>query len=285
MTPVVTNPQIALPPPAEFLAGSRAQRTVVVVAHPDDETVGFGALLPQLREATFVYLTDGAPRNLVDARRAGFADWHSYAQARKRELEAAFAIAGIDPGRAVFLDLPDQQAAEHVYWLTRRLHQLLRQTGTVQVLTHAYEGGHPDHDAAAFAVHWACRLLAREERTAPLVVEAPYYHNRAGRVAMGEFLPPAGDAVRIRRLSDEEQAFKRRLVECFVTQAPGLPEFPLDRESLRPAPPHEFDRPPHAGPLLYELLGWEMTGPRWRELARSACRRLGFHAPRAEAIP
>ena len=281
MTP---QPQAALPPPDEFLAAPRARRTVLVVAHPDDETVGFGSLLPQLREATFVYLTDGAPRNLEDARRAGFADWRSYARARKLELEAAFAIAGVDPGHTVFLDLPDQQAAEHVYWLTRRLHQVLRHTDAVQVLTHAYEGGHPDHDAAAFATHTACRLLAREGLTAPLVVEAPYYHRGAGRVTMGEFLPPPGDDVRVRRLNDEEQAFKRRLVDCFATQAPGLLDFPLDRECLRPAPPYAFERPPHAGSLLYEHLGWEMTGSRWRALARAAHRRLGFPVPEAEAI-
>ena len=36
------------------------------------------------------------------------------------------------------------------------------------VLTHAYEGGHSDHDATAFAVHLAAGVMRREGGKAPL---------------------------------------------------------------------------------------------------------------------
>jgi hypothetical protein len=36
---------------------------------------------------------------------------------------------------------------------------------------------------------------------------------------------------------------------------------------VRPAPLYDFTKPPHAGKLWYESLGWSMTGRRWRELA------------------
>src|SRR6185437_9724842 len=51
------------------------------------------------------------------------------------------------------------------------------------VFTHAYEGGHPDHDAVAFAVHAACRL----SDIPPAIVEMPYYHRQDGRLITGEF--------------------------------------------------------------------------------------------------
>ena len=44
------------------------------------------------------------------------------------------------------------------------------------ILTHAYEGGHPDHDAVAFAVAAAVRVAGRAADTT--IVEMPFY--RAG---------------------------------------------------------------------------------------------------------
>ncbi len=61
----------------------------LVVAHPDDETIGAGASLHLFRNLLLVHVTDGAPRNLADARAYGFADAASYAAARRAELAAA----------------------------------------------------------------------------------------------------------------------------------------------------------------------------------------------------
>ena len=38
-------------------------RTLVLVAHPDDETAGCGALLQRMDEPIIVFATDGAPRD------------------------------------------------------------------------------------------------------------------------------------------------------------------------------------------------------------------------------
>ena len=70
----------------------------MVVAHPDDETIGAGAQLPRLNGVTMIHVTDGAPRKPRDAERHGFATAAEYAFARARELERVMMLAGIPVG-------------------------------------------------------------------------------------------------------------------------------------------------------------------------------------------
>jgi LmbE family N-acetylglucosaminyl deacetylase len=121
----------------------------VVVAHPDDEVIAAGARLPLLCNVSIVHVTDGAPRAMQDARAAGHATRDAYARARRGEAEAALALAGIPPRRLFALGIADQEASFRLAGLARRLARLLRERTMGVVLTHAYEGGHPDHDATA----------------------------------------------------------------------------------------------------------------------------------------
>ena len=280
-------------------------RTALVVAHPDDETIAAGASLHLLTGLLLVHVTDGAPRGLDDAVRAGFASPEEYGAARQAELAAALALSGCMPERAA-LDVPDQDASLHMPAIAQALRGLFARHGTQAVITHAYEGGHPDHDAVALAVHLA--LPGR-------VLEFPGYHAAPdGSLVTGRFLPPqhpanaaplahycgqrndaafpggqhdpAGSqaaapgerpaqaeaaAVRV-TLDHAEQARKRAMLGCFRTQAQILAAFGTDTEAFRPAHP-DFSIPPHPGTLNYEHWGWSMTGTRWRTLAAAAlCR-------------
>ena len=124
-----------------------ASDVAVVVAHPDDETIGCGAQLARLHGRILILVTDGAPRNLPDAQRSGFAGPQAYAAARRGELLDALAIAGV-PGHALrTFGVPDQEGALHLAGIARRLAQCCTQCRIRVVLTHSYEGGHPDHDA------------------------------------------------------------------------------------------------------------------------------------------
>ena len=250
----------------------------VVVAHPDDETIGAGASLPLFRRLLIVHATDGAPRNLVDARAAGFATADDYAAARGRELDAALAAGGVRAERAG-LGAADQGAALRMAELSRALASLFERHGTRAVLTHPYEGGHPDHDSVAFCVRAAVRLLARGGGgDAPEVAEMAFYHHAAPEGwAVGRFLPN-GPEPTVVALAEEERARKRAMLDAFATQAATLARFPGREEVFRLAPDYDFAVPPHAGTLLYERFAWGLDGARWRRLALEAAGELGFGA-------
>jgi LmbE family N-acetylglucosaminyl deacetylase len=251
----------------------------VIVAHPDDEVIGAGAQFPRWPGAVFVHVTDGSPRDLGDARAAGFASREDYSRARFAELRAALALAGIGPEQMHALGVVDQEASLDLPGLARTLADRLRQTRAEAVLTHAYEGGHPDHDATAFAVHAACRLLQQQGARPPAILEMPLYRNGPTGMVVSEFLPhPDTEAVTL-TLSPEECTFKQKLIACYVSQERVLRAFPVGVERFRTAPAYDFTRPPHEGRLWYEHRNWGMTGDRWLVLAREALAALGMRGP------
>ena len=266
-----------------------AERVMIVVAHPDDETIGLGAQLCRFADALLVHLTDGAPRDGNDARKYGFANVAEYAAVREAELEAALRAADTPRLRRLGLGIPDQEAWRDLAGLAWRLAGLLRAEQPAAVFTHAYEGGHPDHDAAAFAIHAACRLV----ESPPVIIEMPFYHRRDGCLVTGEFLGPpvtpptvprtrgragrgGGQRSYLINITGEALRRKARMIGCFATQRWLLEQFDLSAERFRPAPKHDFRVPPHPGELHYETLGWGICGADWRRAAADALDRLGL---------
>lgn len=250
-------------------------RSLVIVAHPDDEILGCAALLSRLADVTVVHVTDGAPRDGADGRRHGFASPADYAAARRREAEAALALAGIGPERLVGLGYADQGAGEDLAGLARRLVPLL--AGADRVLTHAFEGGHPDHDAVAFAVHAALRLEA-PTGGGPTLVEMPFYHaGRDGWIRqIFRAAPGAGTEV-VHDLTPAERKRKRAMAAAHASQAATLADFDLGTERFRMAPGYDFRALPEA--LLYERHPWGMTRSGWLARVVAAETELGRAVP------
>lgn len=247
----------------------------VIVAHPDDETIGCGAQLARWIGATIVLVTDGAPADGKDARAAGFASTADYARARRRELETALEIAGVRGDALIALDIPDQQVAWRLVETTHRLTEIVANRCLSVFFAHAYEGGHPDHDGTAFAVHAAAQLLQRQGQ-AVLIAEMPYYRAADGGIAIQTFIPGFDTKECVVNLRPEQQALKRRMIAAHQTQSAILAPFSTAQEQFRIAPIYNFRSLPNEGQLYYARHDWGLTGREWKALARSALAGLGL---------
>lgn len=233
-------------------------RNLLILAHADDEVIGAASLLlREPRECFLVYLTDSAPDNPYFLERAGFSDRESYRAVRHAELFAALELAGIERRQTLILPVPDQQATRHVAASIAAVRELIDELAPAHLYTHAYEGGHPDHDAAALVAQRAAAGFRAE------LFEMPYYQAASGVMRAGVFADPNGSE-RTWALTAAEQSAKRALWDCFTSQAHIFSRFDIAREPYRPAPVHDFLEPPHERPLYYETrpVGW--TFDQWR---------------------
>jgi LmbE family N-acetylglucosaminyl deacetylase/predicted kinase len=251
-------------------ASGKRERLLIVAAHPDDETIGAGDLMARAGAVTLVHLTDGVPadRRFWPRTAAGTPD--EYRTQRRRELHGALRAGGVEDAALVPLGVPDQEAARGMAGLAHELRSLLLQRRPSFVVTHPYEGGHPDHDAAALVTRAAVALAAREGGRTPWLVEMTSYHARGDRLESGVFLEPHGVEL-VRELSDERRARKARMLEAFQSQRDVLAQLASGgAERFRRAPRYDFTQPAHDGALWYERLGFGISGAEWRALAVAA---------------
>jgi N-acetylglucosamine malate deacetylase 2 len=259
----------------EFAPQERAgSDAMIVVAHPDDETIGIGGHLSSLNDTTILHVTDGAPRDLADARKHGFANCRDYADARRSELIMAMSEAGIGADQLVGLGISDQEPAHNMMPLALQLAGFFRDRKPRFVLTHPFEGGHPDHDATAFSVAAACRLMRHAGAVPPVVIEMASYHAGAHGPVYQDFLDDTVAPVIARSLAGPALERKRRMLACFLTQRRILAPFKSPIERFRTAPRYDFCSLPNGGRLLYEQLRLGLTGPQWLVLARQTADQL-----------
>jgi LmbE family N-acetylglucosaminyl deacetylase/SAM-dependent methyltransferase len=131
-------PMLAAPRPGD--------RLLVIVAHPDDETLGAGGLIATAAEVgasvTVVIASDGEASHPNSAT-------HSQEQlAEIRRAEVTTAVARLHPRVSVgFLGLPDSDLAEHLNELTDHVN---RYAAGASLLVTPWSGDrHPDHAACA----------------------------------------------------------------------------------------------------------------------------------------
>lgn len=241
---------------------------LAVVAHQDDETIGLGGQMDRFDDLLIVHVTDGAPADPAHALRAGFPDRIAYAAARHGEVAAAVGLAGIEADRLIALGHVDQTARDNLTTIAGEIGGLIERHRPAVVLTHAYEGGHPDHDAVAYAVDAAA---ARSE-IRPAVVAMPLYHRGETGMVLQTFCDPRPDDVVI-ALPEDAQARKLRMLAAHTSQASVLSAVTTRQEAFRLTRNEDFTRLPNGGRLLYEGFGWGMTGAEWLDRVAAARRR------------
>lgn len=237
-----------------------AERVVVVVAHPDDETLFAGSLLARLEDGVVVVLTDGAPADGHDARRLGFATREDYAAARAAELDVALDRLGFR-GNCLRYGVTDKAAVFELDAIVARLRHDL--AGAALVLTHSYEGGHPDHDAAACAVARAVAMLD----TPPAHGQFASYCTIGGERRFGCFWPDPACPERRRPLTAADTARVEAALAAHASQADCFGDWRPAEERWRAAPAHDFTAPPPPDVTLYDGFGWDITSARWRAVA------------------
>ena len=157
----MTNPQNASPfrriDAAAILRRAGGRGLAIIAPHPDDETLGCGAMIARAARAgvriTVIALTDG------DASHPGSRRWPPTALARVRAAELRRALARLGAGRARVCRLGARDGNVDERAALRRLRTCLAGICPGVVLVTAVADHHPDHRAAFRLAQRAARPL------------------------------------------------------------------------------------------------------------------------------
>jgi LmbE family N-acetylglucosaminyl deacetylase len=229
--------------------------TIILVAHPDDEVIGFGALMQRMRRAVVVFATDGAPRDEYFWKQYGSRE--AYAEVRRQEARAALAIVEAEPvfvADRVSGGVADQELFRRLPQAMEAVRELVAQLNPDALLTLSYEGGHPDHDSACFIAATVGRSMGIR------VWEAPLYHRDPdGKGAVQKFHQLSGEELEL-IVAGEEMRRKLEMFHTYKSQKLTLDVFRPEVEKFRPIANYDFTRPPMPWKLNYEIWQWSMSG-------------------------
>jgi LmbE family N-acetylglucosaminyl deacetylase len=251
---------------ADLVAGGPVhQRVALVVAHPDDEAIGAGGQLHRLKNHTLVLASYCAPGDGLDQARTGHASIEAYAETRRSELMHALRTLNIREDALILLGMPDGELISAIENIITHLTDIFARNDVEIVLTHAYEGGHPDHDALALAT----QLAARRRPHPPALVEMPYYHAGPHGWVLQRF--PDDDPAPV-TIPLEAQAWNRKcaMLDAYESQLELLGGFRQRTETFRLAPAHDFTQPPSPGRWLYDQVAPTLRPEAWLARARAA---------------
>ena len=241
--------RIAKSEPLTSIPAQPNSSTLVLAAHADDAILGIGGWVCEQPGAIAVaVLTDGTPGDLrffTDGSR----DPSRYRLRRRQEAERVWS-RHCPKAKLFFAAIADQRLAFSLAPAAAWLEPIIAITRPTLMLTPAFEGGHPDHDAANL-------LVARLARRHNLPVwEYALYGSWCGGILRQRF--PGG--LHLRRITSPRLLRrKRRALAGYISQREVLRDFDPAIESLRPLPHHDYRRPPRPGPLVYERWGFPLN--------------------------
>jgi len=225
-----------------------------VFAHQDDEVAALPWLDEERRRGSrvaCVYLTDGATRTAANI--------------RDGETRAVLLAAGIRADDIAFLDDGERIRDNQLFRAIPRARAMLESwiaanmADVCRIYSLAWEGGHPDHDAA----HVVAFLIASGLGIASQSWQFSLYNAAGCPRRLFRVLHPLRSASRSRTISYSLGSAVRYALACWKyssqvrTWAGLFPELLVRRVLLRRESVAQFDARrilarPHEGPLLYE---------------------------------
>jgi N-acetylglucosamine malate deacetylase 2 len=198
--------------------------TLVLVAHPDDESIGMGITLQRLNRALVVFCTSGAPLFPPVWLRYG-TPWH---YGRVREREAVKAVQAAGSNAVEFLRFQDGRTYRDLAAIYLRVKRLVETFRPQVIVTHALEGAHQDHDVCSFIGARVAERLALETWEIAL-----YYKSAStGQVVRNEF-KDEWTTPEVVKASDYELVNKRKMLDAHQSQKHIIGRFDPMRELIR----------------------------------------------------
>lgn len=231
------------------------KKPLILIAHPDDEAVGCGALMQRMSEPVVVFATDGAPHDRYFWEKTGSRE--AYADLRRREARTALGHAGVrhieflKGGEGYFTD---QELFRCLGPALESLSALVRRHRPQALLTLAYEGGHPDHDSCSFLTSVFARRFSLPAWEMPL-----YFRRTDGPALCQQFRSLNGSEIPLEP-TPQEQKTKHEMLAAYSSQGEVLKQFSAATEWFRPQAAYDYSQPPHSGVLNYEAWGWPIKG-------------------------
>jgi LmbE family N-acetylglucosaminyl deacetylase len=231
-------------------------RTLIIVAHPDDEAVTCAALMQRMREPYVLFCTDGAPLDPYFWSRHGSRQAYSLL----RQKEARLALSRVGVANVEFLKtlsdghIVDQQLFQRLPDAIEAAFEVVSRIRPQALLTLAYEGTHPDHDSCNFITS----IIAREG-SLPAWEMPVYKLFRKEDRKFQTFMPAPQPYISLQPTS-HEIAGKLQALQAYASQGDFLIRFDSVLESFRRLPEYDYAQPPHEGVLGYESWQWPMTG-------------------------
>lgn len=187
-------------------------KTLLLVAHPDDESISSSFFLQRQQHSYVAFATSGGYTTPDRLNRVHLPSLSAYASKREEEALNALRLVPGTEGRE-FFRLPDSRLHQHLAEFFKMLSDAVQRHKSDFLLTHALEGGHSDHDCCSFM---ASRI---RERFNVNVWEMPTYHRQGFRILSQEFREGTDDTTVVATPSEMERTTKRAMLECHNTQA------------------------------------------------------------------
>jgi N-acetylglucosamine malate deacetylase 2 len=221
------------------IAGGNFDNLLVFVAHPDDESIACSGLMQRAKRLLVVFAVDGVPPYYRFEKK--FGSLRRYSDHRFREAGAA--LAGIPHCSFRRLTRPDAThfADQHLFLemldAFTSLLQIVHEYSPDWIVSHAFEGGHLDHDT--------CHVLAKRVASTVNVkaLEFPLYWRTAENRDCFQQFREAGPGEFALQLSPQELATKRRMLAEYGSQQNLTSVFQLGIERFRPIVSGDCSRP------------------------------------------